>query len=172
MADQAKITELLDKAWEKRIKGEFKAATTMVKEAQRKCPETDYNTRGRIYHIYMQISHDQHNLQTALEFSLHSHEYYVLANNQNKIAHSGRHMADLLVELKRYEEAEQQYITAIHIYKTESGTHSGDLANALRAYAILLEKMQRRDEAIEMWYETRLIYQAANFKAGVNEANK
>ena len=39
-------------------------------------------------------------------------------------------------------------------------------------YAILLEKIKKGLEAIQIWTEAKQYYEASNIKAGIDEANK
>lgn len=172
MTDQSNIKNLLEEAWSKRRVGNYNEARNLVKKAHELCIEDDYNFLGRIYHIYMQFEYDHDNFSKALEFCQQSQEFYIKANNSDKIAHSTRHMADLQQELGNNTDSESNYRKAIGIYRANSQTNPGDLANALRRFALVLEKLGKIGEAKTAWQETKKLYQTCNLQAGVDEADQ
>ncbi|MBT8272172.1 MAG: tetratricopeptide repeat protein [Bacteroidia bacterium] len=172
MSNESKIKQLLAEAWVKRREGNYKASRNLVKEAQRICDADDYNALGRIFHIYMQFEADAQNPAKALELCKKSLSYYKKAANPDKIAHSTRHIADLESLLGKDEDAEGNYREAIRIYRDDPNSSIGDLANALRAFGLLLEKCGKIEEAIDIWKMTKELYQAINLQDGVDEANK
>ena len=171
MADNLNIKELLEEAWTKRHEGKYDEARHLVKEAQGICKDDDYNFLGRIFHIYMQFESDQDNYSNALEFCQKSLRFYRKTKNLDKIAHSTRHIADLERHLGNEADSERNYREAIGIYKGNSNTNKGDLANALRGFGLLLEKRGNIEEAIAVWKDTKELYLACNLQDGVDEAN-
>ena len=111
--------------------GNYEEARDLVKKAQELCKGDDYNFLGRIFHVYMQFESDHDNLPKALEFCQQSLGFYQKANNSDRIAHSTRHIADLQRALGNDADSESNYREAIGIYKANSQTKTGDLANAL-----------------------------------------
>ncbi len=85
------------------------------------------------------------------------------------LAHTVRHLGDVLRHEKRLEEAERCYDEAIAIYRREDA-ESLDFANALRPMALLQEDMGR--DARELWREARDLYERAGVEAGVKEAER
>lgn len=172
MSDNSNIKGLLEEAWNKRRVGNYEEARDLVKKAQELCKGDDYNSLGRIYHVYMQFESDHDNLPKALEFCQQSLGFYKKANNSARIAHSTRHLADLQRALGNDADSESNYREAISIYKADSQTRIGDLANALRGLALVLEKRSKVSQAKTAWEETKELYQACNLQAGVDEANR
>ena len=172
MINNSKIKELLAEAWIGRRQEKYDEAKSLVDEAQKLCSKSDYDSLGRIYHVYMQFESDHDNLLKALALCKKSLSYYKKTGNKNKIAHSTRHVADLERHLRREIDSERSYRTAIAIYRDNTNTYKGDLANALRGFAILLEKLKKFKEARETWKETKQLYQACNLLEGVSEAIK
>jgi tetratricopeptide (TPR) repeat protein len=172
MSDNSNIKELLEEAWNKRRVGSYEEARDLVKNAEELSKDDDYNTLGRISHVYMQFESDHDNLPKALEFCQQSLRFYQKANNSDKIAHSTRHIADLQRELGNDADSESNYREAIGIYKANSQTNIGDLANALRGFALVLEKRGKSSEAKTAWQKTKELYEACNLQAGVDEANQ
>ncbi|MCH7515035.1 MAG: tetratricopeptide repeat protein [Bacteroidetes bacterium] len=172
MTENSKLKQLLEEAWAKRGEEKYDDARNLVKEAHRLCKENDYNSLGRIFHVYMQFESDHDNYSKAIELSQKSLSYYKKANNLDNIAHSTRHIADLQYQLGKDAESEQNYREAIGIYRDNPNTHIGNLANALRGFGLLLEKREKIEEAIDIWKETKELYASINLQEGVDEANK
>ncbi|MDX1393174.1 MAG: hypothetical protein R3195_02240 [Gemmatimonadota bacterium] len=89
------------------------------------------------------------------------------------LAHTVRHLADLHLSEDRLEAAEPLYAEALALYR-EHGTdaRAGDVANALRPYAILRERAGDTASAIRFWEEAKASYAAADMQAGVDEADE
>ncbi len=168
----AKIAELLGNAWSLRREGNYDEAMKIVRRAHDSCPENDYDALGRIYHVYMQFKRDHDHLEEAVLLSRQSVSYYRLSKNMNRIAHSVRHLADLEFELGNLKESEVHYKKAIQLYLDNSNTSKGDLANALRQYALLLEKTGKNVESANTWTTVRDLYTAIHLKEGVSEAEE
>ncbi len=168
--DKGQIEKLLDNSWQARGQGHYDIAKDLVQQAQALCEDSDYLSLGRIYHIFMQFESDHDNLPDAISLSRQSIAYYNQSKDRNKIAHSVRHLADLLFRKEEFAEAKLNYGNSITIYR-ELNASKGDLANALRGYAILLEKLREEEEAIRVWQEVRELYDSINLKGGVEEAN-
>jgi tetratricopeptide (TPR) repeat protein len=108
-------------------------------------------------------------LASALELSKISLGYYEKSGNQQCIAHSIRHIADIQSGLKNDQEAEENYQKALSIYRENPETNTLDLANAVRPYGILLKKLGRADEARPLLLEAKKLYQEVGIQAGVDE---
>jgi tetratricopeptide (TPR) repeat protein len=81
-------------------------------------------------------------------------------------------MADLMLHLDRLESAEKEYLQVIQIYRSVANFHEMDLANALRGYALLLEKKNKSKEAVIAWKEARGLYDKYKIAEGVQEADQ
>ena len=171
MTGKAKINSLLDEAWNQRRAQNLKEAHRLTEQAQNLCKKGEFNLLGRIFHIYMQLELDQHNLDKALAYGKKSSEFYKENNDLDKVAHSTRHIADLQRKLGKINDSLQSYTEAITIYKTNAEVNTLDLANALRGYALALAKNNKIDEAISAWEEAREIYEANNIQEGIDEAS-
>ncbi len=172
MTNDSSIKKLLSEAWAKRGEEKYNEAQILVEEAHRLCNENDYNSLGRIFHVYMQFESDHDNYSKAIEFCKKSLSHYERANNLDSIAHSTRHLADLQCNLEKYAESEQNYRKAIDIYRNNPETHIGNLANALRGFGLLLEKNKKLAEAIDVWKETKELYASLHLQEGVDEADE
>ena len=135
------MEELLSKAWSLRRVGKYDQARKILSKAQSICPADDYHSLGRIFHILMQFESDHQRYQEALPFCEQSLAYYQKANDLDRIAHATRHQADLERKLEKFALAESHYQACIKMYRKRDPIHAGDLANALRGYALLLESL-------------------------------
>lgn len=172
MKASSQIQECLSEAWSKRRVGDYEAAKSLIAQAEEICASDDYASLGRIYHIYMQFEADHDRHEQALPFSKQSIAFYEKAQMPNKLAHAIRHLADLHQILGRSETSEIHYRKALSIYRSDPGTAEGNLANALRGFGLLLEKIGKDTEAISIWQETKALYLACGLKAGVEEAQQ
>jgi tetratricopeptide (TPR) repeat protein len=91
-------------------------------------------------------------------------------DNPLRLAHTVRHVADILRGLGRWEEARALYAEAIEIYRAQPDSVALDMANALRGSALLKEATGA--DAVELWREARGLYAAAGIDAGVEEADR
>ena len=172
MEEDKTIDKLLTNAWRARGKENYEQTKTLVEEARALCEPDDFMHLGRIYHVLMQIESDQDRPHQAISLEKQALEYYEKAGDQLKIAHALRHVADLQVRLGQLKDALHNYQRVLAIYRTTRAGSVGNLANALRGYAMALESAGLQDQAISIWQETRDLYQSLGLKAGVQEANQ
>ena len=166
------IEQILEEAWTKRREGKYKEALFLVQKAQKNCEANDFNSLGRIFHLYMQFESDHGHPSKALEWCQKSLSCYVETGNKNKIAHAMRHVADLQRDLGMEEEAKRNYQEAIKMYRDSSNVNKLALANALRGFGLLLERRGKIEESIIIWKETQALYACCKLQAGVEESNQ
>ena len=172
MKDNPKIKQLLEEAWFKRREEKYDEARNLVEQAHGLCKDNDYNSLGRVFHVYMQFESDHNNHSKAVELCQKSLMYYKKANNLDSVAHSTRHIADLQYHLGKDAESERNYREAIGIFRDNPNMHIGNLANALRGLGLLLEKRGKIQEAIDVWKETKELYNSIHLQEGVDEVNQ
>jgi tetratricopeptide (TPR) repeat protein len=80
-----------------------------------------------------------------------------------------RHVADILLCEGNLEQAQRNYEEALAIYSAHEETPPLDLANALRGYALLMEKSREIEEAAMVWQQTLGLYEQLGIEAGVAE---
>jgi tetratricopeptide (TPR) repeat protein len=88
------------------------------------------------------------------------------------LAHTVRHVADSHRENERFDEAAARYEEALTIYRATVETAPLDLANVIRGYAILKERLGDRVTATELWQEAGDLYAAVDVQAGVEESKR
>ncbi|MEM6633228.1 MAG: hypothetical protein AAF694_26390 [Bacteroidota bacterium] len=170
MTPDVEIKHMLQEAWRLRTEGKYDESKTLLGKAQNLCQPDDFNLLGRIYHIYMQHEYDRQNLEEALAFSNESVAQYTQAKNLDRLAHAIRHRGDIQSELGRLDSSERDYLSALGVYKKDLNVYNGDLANALRSYALLLEKRKLYGRALRIWKEVKDIYVAYQISPGIAEA--
>lgn len=172
MTRNAIIKELLSMAWSERGVGNYSEVVRLLEEAKGLCSNSNFLFLGRIFHIYMQIASDKDDYTEALAQCQKSVACYIRSGNQDRIAHATRHLADIEFQLNEMEAAESNYRTSIDMYRSNDQTTKGDLANALRAFGLLLVKLDKKEEAIHVWTEVKSLYKACNLQMGVDEASQ
>ncbi|MEM1226142.1 MAG: tetratricopeptide repeat protein [Planctomycetota bacterium] len=88
-----------------------------------------------------------------------------------RFAHTLRHLGDLHTERGQLTEAETHYAEALDIYRTSDDTTPGDLANMLRAYAVMKDAAGSAVDARRLWTEARRLYQSLGIQEGVDECD-
>ncbi|NNE99090.1 MAG: tetratricopeptide repeat protein [Pyrinomonadaceae bacterium] len=172
MSDSSNIKELLEQAWSERRVGNYDQARRLVERAEALTKDDNYNSLGRIFHVYAQFDSEHNRYPEALDLYRKSLENYKKADVSDKIAHSTRHVADVLRKLGNDAESEAAYREAIEVYRANPNSSSGDLANALAGFAEILEKRGKISEAIAAWEETKELYQQCGIQAGVEQAKR
>jgi tetratricopeptide (TPR) repeat protein len=88
------------------------------------------------------------------------------------LAHTIRHIADILRESDQLEQAAPYYDEALILYRRSPETKSLDLANTLRGIALLKAETGATQDAIELWKESGVLYARLHIEAGVNESEQ
>lgn len=93
---------------------------------------------------------------------------YPAEGDELRLAHTVRHVGDILREAGRPEPAEPCYREALAIYRRNERTPPLDLANAIWGFTRL---KGRSAEAKALWQEARDLYAAVGVEAGVAESS-
>jgi len=129
--------------------------------------------RGSLIHALKgvgQIERDRGNFQAAL---VAYEEAAVLAREESDpflLAHTIRHVGDILFHLGRLTDAEVRYSEALALYRRSSNAPPLDLANTIRAMAVLKDSRGASGEALPLWEEAHDIYASLGVQAGVAES--
>jgi tetratricopeptide (TPR) repeat protein len=116
-----------------------------------------------------QIERDRKNIGAALKHYQLAVELYRKQDAPLAHAHTVRHVADILLCEGNLEQAQRNYEEALAIYSAHEETPPLDLANALRGYALLMEKSREIEEAAMVWQQTLGLYEQLGIEAGVAE---
>ncbi len=164
------ISELLRNAWNERRHERYDHVLSLLEKAEELCKPNDHVFHGRIHHIKRQIEVDHGRYEDALLHNERAIESYTASGNSDRIAHSIRHLGDLYLRLNKLTEAESNYERAVSLYSDSQDTNPNDLANCLRGYALLLEKLNKNDKAVSIWKSTGQLYQICGLSDGQQEA--
>jgi len=94
------------------------------------------------------------------------------SSNRLKFAHTVRHLGDVYTEQQDWSRAEPCFIEALDIYRSHPSPPTLDLANAIRAYAVLKSARGKHEEARELWAEAGQLYETAGISEGVEECKR
>ncbi|HEX4750660.1 MAG TPA: tetratricopeptide repeat protein [Bryobacteraceae bacterium] len=92
------------------------------------------------------------------------------ANNPLRLAHTVRHVADILREVHEPQQARVHYEEALAIYRQHPEASGLDVANCLRGYGLALEELANNEAAADSWREAKRLYEDAGTEAGVRES--
>ena len=118
--------------------------------------------------IERDLGHGEHALQLYVEAA----ELCLALDDQPGLAHTLRHLGDIHQDDDALTSAEAYYAQALALYRRQPTSSALDLANALRPYALLRERLGDAEDAIAMWQEARALYAAAGIAAGVEECDR
>lgn len=165
------IDSLLTHATRARLEQRFGEARNDLRQAiEMGSRSKDHPRLARALAALGQIEHDLHNDDDALRLYEESAEIYRQLNSRVKLAHTVRHIADILRERGRLAASETSYCEAVEIYRSQPETAPLEMANALRGYALLKEALGENAEASAMWEEAGSLYAVANVETGVVES--
>ncbi len=116
------------------------------------------------------IERDLKNTHGAIDCYLRAASIYRSTSDPLRLAHTIRHVGDILRGDGRPEEAKPYYEEAVGIYRQDRASSTLDVANALRGFALLNEDLRDMEQARVLWREARQIYAAAHVQAGVEES--
>ena len=169
MSRKQRIAQLLDEAWKTRGVADYERGKRLVDEAAKLCGEDDHESLGRVAHVYGQFERDQGNTERAAQLYLEGYNHYVAANHAEKMAHSLCHVADVRRDLLDWHGAERDYRSALQMYRDLDPTPTHSLANALRGFGMLLERVGKSEEAPRVFEEAHRLYLQVGNAPGIEE---
>jgi|SRR5450631_110372 len=113
----------------------------------------------------------ENNLSAARGHYAEAARIYHDQNDLMGYAHTIRHIADMHLEETNLVEAQNLCEEALEIYRSNLNTKILDLANTLRPYALLSEKLGEFELARQLWQEARSLYGSLRVEAGVSECD-
>jgi tetratricopeptide (TPR) repeat protein len=118
------------------------------------------------------VERNLRDLETSRRHYLQASELYRSLDNPLKTAHAMRHVADILREQMKSDEAAPLYAESLEIYRRHKDTPPLDLANAIRGFALLKEQVGDHKEALNLWRQARDLYELTGIEAGVSESDR
>ena len=165
-------TELLERALlarrQSRFTDSYRDSCEAVQLSRR---DGDKDCLIRALRMLGQIERDEKRPERALP---HYQESVALCRTEGsalRLAHSIRHSGDLLMELQRLDEAAKEYEAALAIYRQDPGTKPLDLANTIRAIAVMKGRLGESHAARLFWEQARALYFASNVVQGLSECD-
>ena len=132
----------------------FAKATTLCRAA---------NDRRALMHALTreaQIARDRGKWAEALVFQQQALMHARDICEAGQLAHVVRHLADILDEMGRHDEATCLYEEMTALYSRSPDTSPLELANAIRSVACHEEALGNRDRAVSLWCDLRDRYAA------------
>ena len=117
-----------------------------------------------------QIERDLGNHSAALKHYGDAVELRRSLGDLLRLAHTIRHVADILRSQGSLEKATPCYEEALGIYRRHEQTPPLDLANTIRGYALLKADIGDTEEATYLWHEAAALYEESGAQAGVSES--
>ncbi len=118
-----------------------------------------------------QIERDLRNIPEALRYYRAAEAIYRGLADPLRLAHTVRHVGDILRGEGSLDQARPCYDEALRIYREQDQTPPLDLANAIRGFALLKAETGEREQAKNLWQEARSLYQSEDVQAGVRESD-
>ncbi|HUF04612.1 MAG TPA: tetratricopeptide repeat protein [Aridibacter sp.] len=94
------------------------------------------------------------------------------AGNSLRLAHTIRHLGDIHRRAGRFAEALDCYEEALTVCRRSKDVSTLDLANTVRAFAVLRSDTGKRVAAEKLWKEARKLYENVGVQAGVDECDE
>ncbi len=165
---------LIASGYRARREGRLGEAKEIFSEAVQVCREADANPSvlaGSLAGLG-QIERDLRNDRAAIECYREAVGIQRGHPDRLRLAHTVRHLADVLREAGLLEEARTGYEEVLEIYRRHPETRALDLANAIRGFALLRGNAGDPEDAKSLWSEARDLYQSCDVKAGVEESER
>jgi len=119
-----------------------------------------------------QVERDLGRDERALPLYEEAVELCLALDDLPALAHTLRHLGDIHQEAGSFSAAELPYQQALALYRRLADTPALELANAIRPYALLRERLGEVEAARELWREARALYVAAGVVEGVDECDR
>ena len=164
------VEELAQQAAHARREGRLSEARRNAEHAVALCRQVGMQEKlARALMLLGQIERDSEEREQALQYY---EEAVGISRNEDeplRLAHTVRHLADLYCDQGKFDLAEAGYKEALAVYRSDQSTSPGDLANAIRGFAVMKDAAGSIDEARTLWEEARVLYETLGVKEGVEE---
>ena len=166
------IEQLAQEAVDARREGRLEDARLSAEKTVALCREAGLNQKlVRALMLLGQIERDTAHREKAVKFYEEATVISREVDEPLRFAHTVRHLADLHRELGSLDLAEGFYNESLAIYRRERDASPGDLANAVRGFAVMKDAAGASEQAKVLWEEARRLYSALGVDEGVEECN-
>jgi tetratricopeptide (TPR) repeat protein len=172
MATHEEIESVLRSGTSARRAGRLSEALQRLNEAAALCGPDQEIDRACVLRELGELARARHDLSAAR--ARYEEAVALLRGSDRRLmlAHTIRHLGDVHVERRQWPEAEQCFVEALGIYRTHAAPGILDLANAIRARAVLKTETGQREEARALWTEAQELYASESIAAGVEECRR
>ncbi len=126
---------------------------------------------ARAYTELGRVERDLRETNSALHHYEEAAVVYRRIDEPLRLAHTERHVGDILREDGQLQLAGPRYREALEIYRAHPETTPLDLGNTIRGFALLQGEIGEREEAVTLWREARELYAAVSVQAGIDECD-
>lgn len=145
----------------------FGQAVTSYREAG------DLTGEARALTHTAQIARDTGNLDWAIHDQQEAIALFRKAGAGDRLAHALRHVAEMFLEQQQLDHATGSMREALDLYRADIEAPVLDVANAMRAAALIAEALDERDAARHFWTQAQNLYvEATGAESGVSEADR
>jgi tetratricopeptide (TPR) repeat protein len=134
-------------------------------------PAPDMQTAAEYISQGRQARHENRLSDARAHYAEAAHIYRD-QKNPLAYAHTIRHIADMHLDESDLAAAKPLYEESLEIYRGNLETKLLDLANTVRPYALLNEKLGELETARQLWQEARNLYASLRIEPGVAECEK
>ena len=166
------VKQLAQQAANARREGRLSEARRDAEDAVNLCRQV--GTEERLVRVLMllgQIERDSDENEKARRHYEEAVRHSRMHDEPARFAHTVRHLADLYCEEGEIDLAKASYEEALAIYRRDQNTSPGDLANAIRGFAVMKDAAGATEEARSLWEEARCIYASLGVEEGVEECS-
>lgn len=172
MVTSEEIELVLQSGTAARRAGRFAVALQLMNNAAAMCGDDQRMNRAHVLRELGELARNTHDLPAAQTHYEQAVALLRTLKDPPKLAHTIRHLGDVHAGRGHWPEAGRCFTEALDIYRTHPSTGALDRANAIRSYALLKTRIDRRGEARNLWIEACALYQSAGIAAGVEECRR
>lgn len=169
--DSIPAAELLSRGYEARGEKRLADARQFFAVAVERCQKA--NDRQLLAQALCGLGQIERDMGNSVQALRHLTDAVALRRAQQDplaLAHTIRHVADVLRGQGQAAKAEPFYAEALGIYRNQEQVQPLDLANAIRGYALLKADLNDPEEATFLWHEAMALYAEAGVQEGVAES--
>ena len=171
--DSGNVDDLLTEATALRKENQFEEAIEQIHKAlELSRTLSDTESVARSLNELAQAEREMGDTAASIDHYRDLLEYERENSRPLGAAHALRHLGNIHQDEGRIDEAEECYSQALEIYRTNHGESKMALANTLRAFALLKNQQDKKQESLSLWKEARIIYEENHVKEGIKECNR